>query len=921
MKYIYPMKKRALALAVASATFVGGGTSYAQEEITQLEEIVVTGSAIKRPDLDGALPLDVLDVDEIERTGITNVADLVEKIPSMQGYTTPGDSVGGTGGGLRTASLRGLGSAYTLSLLNGRRMAPSDSGSVIDLSNIPVSALKRVEVLKDGASALYGADAIAGVVNFMLKDSVDKSTVTFRGDRPQEDGGGSWGIDLVTGFGDIDETGYSLVAVLSHEEQDQLAAVDREFSKTGFIRFTHNGQNLYFENSSSNSIPGNANVYGLNDAGVATRRIAAFNPYRLANGDQCPEQTTPRGQNCRFDYTSTLETLPESERNTLMLNGKFKISENLTGFGTLLVSEYESVARIAPYPTGQIPLPLDSALVQNNVMPFLTDQQRADTVRVTGQWRALPGGNRTSIFANSSTNLTFGVMGEAGNISYDASLTHSISDSDTDRDGWLLNDEFVRIAQSGNLNIFAGQEEFGEADVAILAPAIYTGDWNDTKVKMTILDGKASMPIFDMNGGEAQVAAGYDYRRMSYSSVLAPVNSSRALLFAGSNTPYELERSQFGVFSELYLPVLDNVELTASLRYDDISATKDKLNGGKKVDTGDGDTTFKVSGKWDIADAFTVRGSYGTGFKAPSMRQIGEPLSEAGVTSGNYVCPFGAGDSRSALCFDGESQYGVYREGSSSLTFETSKQYTIGAVIRPMDSVDITIDYWSVELEDIVDRATEKQIFENPGLYSDLFTTRVNQATGFPELAIIRGAINVADSQQSGIDWSINYSGIDVSFGTLDLRLAGTYMDEAENSLYGSSLGKFGDDNSVIFENIINFGATLYHGNFTHTLFTNYRSGYTDSEATVEVTGTGVPLGQGPKININLEVDPNVITDYQMKYAYSDNMVFNLGIKNLFDEAPSLSLRNRGAGHQVGWDPRYSDAYGRTFYGSFEYGF
>lgn len=924
MLNIKTFKKTTLVVAISAATTMFSSISYAQEEeqALELEEVVVTGSAIKRKDLEGALPLDVLSADQIERTGITNVADLVEKIPSMQGYTTPGDSVGGGGGGLRTASLRGLGSPYTLSLLNGRRMAPADSGSVIDLSNIPVSALKRVEVLKDGASAIYGSDAIAGVVNFILKDEVEETSVNFRIDRPQEEGGGSWGVDLVTGFGNFYDDGYSLVATLSHEEQDSLASVDREFSKTGFINFSHNGQNLYFENSSANSIPGNANVFTTAANGTPTKRIASFNPYRLANGDTCPSQTTPRGKNCRFDYTSTLQILPESERNTLTLNGKLKLTDSLNGYATVLASKYSSTARIAPYPTGQINLPLESALVQNNVIPFLTDEQKGQVKRVTGQWRALPGGNRTTEYTNTSTNFTFGLEGESGNISYDTSLTHAITDTDTDRpDGWLLRDKFIEIATSGQLNIFAGQEDFTDADKAILAPAVYHGDWNDTKVKMTILDGKASMPVFDLSGGEAQVAVGFDYRTMNYLNTLAAVNVNRELLFAGVNTPYELERDQYGLFGEIFLPVLDNVELTASVRYDNISAANDKLNGGRDIDSGDSDTTFKLSGKWDISEAVTLRGSYGTGFKAPSMRQIGEPRSEFGVTSGTYSCPFGAGDERQSLCYEGESQYSVFREGSSSLTFEKSKQYTFGAVVRPTDNIDFTIDYWSVELEDIVDRATEKQIFSEPVKYDSLFTTKINRATGFPELAIIQGAINVADSQQSGIDWSFNYNDIELGFGSLDLALGGTYMSESDNSLYGSSLGRFGDDNDVVFKNIFNLAATLYHGNFTHTLFTNYRSGYDDAVQEVEVVTPGVALGAGEKIDVQLKVGANIVTDYQLRYAYSEKMTFDFGIKNLLDEQPGLTLRTSGAGHQVGWDPRYTDAYGRTFYVSGQFRF
>ena len=138
----------------------------------------------------------------------------------MQNYFHPADSVGGGGGGVTSANLRGIGSQYTLVLLNGKRLAPADSGSTIDLSGIPLAAIERVEILTDGASALYGADAIAGVVNFILKQSVDGTTIQARYDMPEESGGESWNASIVTGFGDIYEDGYSFVFTYNHTEQD-----------------------------------------------------------------------------------------------------------------------------------------------------------------------------------------------------------------------------------------------------------------------------------------------------------------------------------------------------------------------------------------------------------------------------------------------------------------------------------------------------------------------------------------------------------------------------------------------------------------------------------------------------------------------------------------------------------------------------
>jgi len=914
------LKQNRLALAVSTAIGLGAASAmpmlaYAQGEGV-LEEIVVTGSMIRRVDLDNALPVQVFSAEEINRIGISNTTELIEKIPAMQGFYTASDSVGGNGGGIRTANLRGIGDQYTLTLLNGRRMAPADSGSTIDLSNIPISAVERVEILTDGASALYGSDAIAGVVNFILKDSIEETTISVRGDQPEEDGGESWNFDIVTGFGDLSEDNFSVVATYSHEEQDALKATDRDFAKTGFIFFNEGGDRLYFQNSSPNSIPGNAYVYtaGYEDF------ITSFNPYAERTG-ACAQQTTPVDRECWFDYTSTLEIIPEHERDSVYLSGKLRFGNNLTAFATALVSQYEMTPRIAPYPTGEIPLPLDSALVQENVFPYLTEEERAQVGEVTGTWRSLPAGNRTYTWSTDSYNFTAGFEGNAGEIDYTAAVTHAITETKQDYPtGWLLLDEFVDVSSSGAINIFAAQDEFTDADREALAPAIYHGPWDKVDNTMTALDASASMPVFEIGGRQVMAAVGADYRITNYDRSVAPANANEELLFLSKDTPYELERDQWGIFTEVLVPITNSLEVTGSLRYDDVSGVEDKENGGS-IDDGDNDTTYKLSALWNIIDAVALRGSYGTGFKAPSMREIGEPQSEFGVTSGTFACPFAPADPLAQYCKTGEQQYNVFREGSADLSFETSEQYTIGIVLTPWDNFDMTVDYWNIELEDLVERPTESQIFNNPDVYRDFFSFKTNQATGRDELAIIQKTLNVGSRENEGIDYAIN-QGFDLGWGSLDLGLRGTYMIKSESSLSGSSLGKFGADDAVVFRNIINFEATLYHGNFRHNLFLNWRSDYDDQEQEVEIVQEGVPLGQGDTRPVRLTVDDYLTTDYQLQYnMLNDSLGLTFGVNNLFDEEPPLSLRVSGAGHQVGWDPRYTDPYGRTYYLEAQYRF
>ena len=148
----------------------------AAQDATQPEtqRVEITGSSIKRLNAETALPVQVFTQEDIQKTGITNVADLIQNLPAMQGFTQSSQSVNGLGAGASTASIHDIGEKYTLVLLNGRRLAPLNSGTTVNLNSLPLAAIDRIEVLTDGASALYGADAVAGVVNFILrKDTIE----------------------------------------------------------------------------------------------------------------------------------------------------------------------------------------------------------------------------------------------------------------------------------------------------------------------------------------------------------------------------------------------------------------------------------------------------------------------------------------------------------------------------------------------------------------------------------------------------------------------------------------------------------------------------------------------------------------------------------------------------------------------------
>ncbi|RYY73200.1 MAG: TonB-dependent receptor [Gammaproteobacteria bacterium] len=920
-KLLLAMQTAVIGTAGFTATFSPALLAQQNSE-DAVQEVVVIGSAIKRKDLEGALPIQVLTEEALARTGVVTTTELMDKIPAMQGFTTVGDSVGGGGGGIRTASIHSIGESYTLVLLNGRRMAPADSGSAIDISAIPMSMLQQVDVLTDGAGALYGSDAIAGVVNFQLKKEVTETTVNLRYSDPTAGAGESSDIDIITGFGSLADDGYALVAGFNHHDQKQLAARDRDFAKTGIIKVTDpkTGKAGIFFNGSGNAIPGNATITFIDpsveddpDTEINESETSrSFNPYQVQNGS-CAEHNFQVGTTCQFDHASTIEIVPESTTDSLFLNGHYKVNDDLTAYSTLVYSENSVTSRIAPYPTGNVPIPLDSALVTKYILPYITPVEAENLLDVSGTWRALPAEGRTAEYLSDAIHLVLGFEGKSGDIDYSGAYTYGKNSQEQNYPtGWLLGDPFVELVSSGGLDIFTTPDNISDTEKEALAKTVYHGPWDSSDMTIHALEGQASKPLFELNGGNAVLAAGFDARKFTYERGIAEANENETILFLSTDTPYDMSRSQWALFSELLLPLTEKVELTASVRYDEIDAVDSEGFGkiGEKTD----DTTYKLSGRWKVTDEFSFRASFGTGFKAPSLLEVAEPRTEFGVTSGDYLCPFDNSDPYAAYCLPGEFQPNVYRQGNAELQPETSEQSTVGFVFAPNKNLSLTVDYWKVEITDVVERLTEEKIFADPDLYRDLFTYKTNLATDKKELAIIQAAVNGGKFDASGIDYTLSHSfALDV--GTLTASLTGTYMLESESTLNGSSLGKFGGDEIVTFRNQINVGLTLDQKMFTHSISVNYKSGYTDQAQTYNLIDANGDVDYSTDTDIQLDIPSYYTVNWQSKLKLLDDKLgLTLGVNNLLDEDPPLSLRTNGAGHQVGYDPRYADSYGRTVF-------
>ena len=909
-----------LALTVLAGSVLFSGQSMADEAIQKVE---ITGSSIKRIAVEGALPVQRLSQEAIAKTGATTVADLIQNLPAMQGFQIGATAAGSDSGGRTSASIHDIGESYTLVLLNGRRIAPQGADNTVNLNAIPMSAVERVEILTDGASALYGSDAIAGVINFILKKNLQGGTVEATYTAPEHSGGGnSWNTNITYGFGDMDEDRYNVMISYRHDEQEKLRATDRSFARSGYIPFSRNGKNYVYNNTSSSAAPANASLSFVNSK---VDKGYTYNPYLKANGDCAPQNyVTPTNTNaCGFDGASMVEIVPQSKRDSLFTRATYKVSDDMTAFAEVALSHYDLTARIAanPVPVTVFNRDVKSGKVTmlpsyvDHIQPGLTTDQENNLSSVIANYRLVDWGPRASQTITDTKHLVLGVEGEFAGWNYSSGLTWS-KNAINERyvGGYAKRGDFTSLLNNKDFDPFALPGQQTAAVQQLINDSQFNGSVRTASTTLRGIDAHGSREVFSLPGGMANIGIGGDYREYSYEQSPSAGATTDTIYGYTTKSAYDLSRKTYGVFAELLAPVSKTVEVTVGARLDNVSAVENGLthaSSGKSESA----STYKVSARWQPVQSLLIRGSYGTGFKAPSMLDLGQSLNIFGSTASSYDCPFPG----TAGCQDGKKQYNRMTGGNPDLKSETSKQFTAGFRVEPNSSFSFGADLWDVKIFDAVSSVAESLAFSNPEKYKDYFTLIVPVDSPKAFYAFKSLAMNIGQMHNRGIDWDMT-ARKKLDFGNLTVNLNGTHMLKADYTVPGtrndwtSSLNIYGINQAVTFRNLIKLTATLDTGKLSNTMVVNYRNGYTDALTEVYNVDT-----KGME-NIRLDVPSHITFDWQGRYAINNKASIRAGIKNLFDRNPPLSLR-ASSGHQVGFDPRYADPMLRTFYitGSYKF--
>ena len=911
------MFKRTRVSAAAAATLCGMAVLTPISVLAQdAQRVEITGSSIKRINAEGALPVVVLKREDIQRSGATSTVDLLQRLSTIQGGTPEAGSVGGSTYGFAGVSIHNIGETRTLVLLNGHRLAQFGGQTLtgfaagFDLNSIPVSSIERVEVLTDGASAVYGADAIAGVVNFITRRDSSAGDVTIGYSAPA-DGARETRLSASKGFGSLASDGYNLMLSFGHDKRTKLDGTSRDYAKTGNLVFSKDGKTYRSQNYSARAIAAN----------VTDGNGNLLSPYLIAN-NACPVNTfrvTDGADDfCGYDYVSTLEIYPERTRDSGIASLTVRRGDHDL-FADLLVSRTTQTSRIASVP-GALTIPLGSQFHNQYLLPL------GITKSSTAFYRVADLGKRTNNDTAKFFDLALGSKGVFSGWDYNVTYTRSESDVKGNISGYPGALALSGLRRSGLLNPFVLTGEQSPAAQAALNGVNYKGYWDGGVAKLDTLSGQGSTEIVKLPAGAMLLAVGASYRKENFESKPSPfaqgitTNPVTGELCdpndpakpcdqrfgdASAIPPYSAGRKSYGLFSELIIPVAKGLEVSAAVRYDDFS------------DFG-GNTTAKGSFRWTPSPAILIRGSVGTGFHAPSVPQVNAAPQSYGVTEDPYSCTPGLqaiATSLGAQCQPGSLQYDVVAGGNKNLKPEKSRQATLGLRFEPTTSFSMGADIWWVGIKDAFGQLSEQTVFADPSKGS--FTTAVDVGTGITYLAWNAGNLNLGKSYTAGIDFDVT-GRFKTGFGDLTSQVLTTYMGRQEYQQepagrYYSDIGN-NTEGALVFRWKGSWRNTLKTGAWAHSLGLNFSSGYTDAETTVEVLdAAGAVTGTE---DIRLKIKPYYTVDWQSQWAINKQFDLTVGVLNLFDKTPPLSLTTTG-GQQVGYDGNIYDPRGRTLYANF----
>lgn len=942
-------------LPIAEAQTAPAANTAKVEETAKLERFVVTGSLIKRIDGEGATPLLTITPLEMEQRGIGSAEQMLMELNingnGLDNLASNADVVSGAqrgNNGATSANLRMQGAGATLVLLNGRRVSSHGlNGGVVDLNQIPFAAIERVEVLKDGASAIYGTDAVGGVINFILKNNYQGAAASAAVDVTEQGGGNIFRYNAVAGFGDLSRDKYNLMASVAYADSKVLRGDQRKFVSTfqvdrgvspdtrgtpiatlfaigslqtaisrdatvanrGSGPLDPTNPNLRVNGINYVDVPGGPGYSGLDGMGPYDEVLwnSAASKYGSAWDTGRAAVIQQPVQNKNLVLRGTFAIAPLHRLTTELVAGRSESNKSFSpnqwsSSATLNTTALDGRTTV-PNPLYNLAYPSTGASynkVFNVLAKYFPEVEANRGAPMAFRWRSLPLGNRAFTTSTDTYRYMAGLEGPLGFLSqWDYRLGASRASSQgksTLNGGYVYTVPFVNLINTGVVDPFS-YTQTPEATAAINkiradGVALYGGTYRTDN-----LDAAASGPLFKLPAGSVQAAVGLDWRQENFlfnGDSRANLNSSDSLIF---NAPFDnslatngsLKRTIKAAFVELQVPIVKGFDVNLASRVDDY--------------TGFGSSTNpKVTLRYAPNDVILFRSSYSTGFRVPTFKQQFDPVTVSPIASTGLIDP---ATGRQIAPNSANSLFG----GKPDLQPEEAKMYSAGFVVQPNKHLSFNVDWWSVDRTGTIQSFGTTVLLANYSLFPERF--RRNPAGDIVEVDSrwVNAGQNVTSGSEFGIKGNTDFAGGKLS-GGFDL----SYLLEKKSRLLATAPFSVSEINQ--FTRASDIGLRWKHtayvgyrkGNWTGQINQLFRNSYIDAVL------PGVANGSVKPVNWNPRVKAYNIFGLSASYRGIKNVTLTAGIKNLFNTDPPFSATydtNSGAGSS--WEPRIADPRGRSY--------
>ena len=951
-------RKSALAVAVSGAFCMGGVSHVHAQEEERLEEITVIGTNIRRDStFENDKPVQIVGQEDITRIGASQPVDLLKELTVNTGSRSSDET--GNSNGASQINIRGIGFGSTLTLLNGRRagisaISDSSGNDFVDINQFPLSAIKRIDVLTDGASAIYGSQAVAGVANIVTRKGFEGFEVSldYRDSNTE-----SASISFAAGHA-FDRGTFNVYGTYYNQEGRSRGQID-------FLQERLNGNGNPANGSLVSSTGSPGTYFRTVDDGngglgrvVSTRFadpdcVAAGGLFRPGQEPANPIQA--QGATCRLSFFDQVSPIREEERFQLFTEFDWNFNDNIKFF-----HENHFSQNTATGITGQAFIGNGTATGGGFIIPgdhpfnFFVDDgnggllyagpdafaanpnlQAVDLVGTFRPFGAIASGANVEAFqdlyGNQERRTEFnyfrfvnGLEFELSNNWY-ASVSHSYSlNRFVDGEGGTFAaDQLDAALRNGSFNPFGtaitnpglisprdgASTSFNEPeDVA----QFLTRETNIGETKESVVDFIASGPLLETQFGQIDIAVGAQHRSIDQRFVpdsltgAAEANSSaRQFIIEGS-------QSVLAVFAEAIIPFHDVAELQVAVRHEDYGGTV-----GSTTDP-------KIGLKVNANDWLTFRGSWGTSFQAPTIRQTARAVS-----SGFLDDPASAGPGpQNAVCVDRgiAASVPIIVEGSESLVPQSADSLTLGAIFDIGESAQLSVDLWSYDYEGVIAQGQSAQAIVNADCADDGVPNdpRINRdGAGFIQ-SVLTSFENVDDVEATGVDVAFRYDHDAGRFGYLTLNTNLSYIDKIELNGTVDAVGSRNFSNFLGPQPEIRTNSSLswLSGNHNANLTLRYVDSYENDQSN------------------NAEIESYTTLDFQYGYTFAGligdgETGLSIGINNVFDEDPP-ALRTADANGNIiteaqqpigfvnrpGYDDRSGvNLLGRTVYVRFKHSF